>query len=93
MAVAGDRESLRVDGADHIEIDEAVIDRRDQRIGHRMRKPHQVIIVSGRIHHDKAAALRQFINAAGKRSLQRRLIFVGDGLVERKVVRDSEGRG
>jgi hypothetical protein len=44
---------LGIDGSEHVEIQEAVIDRRHQRVGHGMCKPHQIAVDAGRIDHDE----------------------------------------
>ena len=49
MADPGQHEARRIDRAEHVEIDEAVVERRDQRVGHRMREPHEVGIGARRI--------------------------------------------
>ena len=53
MAGAGHREGRGIDRAEHVEIDEAVVERRDQRVGHRMGEPHQIAVVAGRIDDDE----------------------------------------
>src|SRR5437867_1769483 len=42
-----------IDGPQHVEIEETVIDWRHQRVGHRMCQPHQVAVVAGGIDHDE----------------------------------------
>src|SRR5882724_3726922 len=63
MALAGHRIGGGIDGPQHIEIEEAVVDRRDQRVGHRMRKAHQIAVGSRRIDHDEVE--RPFDDADG----------------------------
>ena len=53
MALAGHGIGRGVDGSQHVEIEEAVIDRRHQRVGHRVRQAHQVAIRPGRIDDDE----------------------------------------
>ena len=53
MADPGQREARRIDRAEHVEIDEAVVERRDQRVGHRMREPHEVGVGARRINDDE----------------------------------------
>ena len=53
MALAGHRIGRGVDGSEHVEIEEAVVDRRHQRIGHRVRQPHQVAVGTRGIDHDE----------------------------------------
>ena len=53
VAVACHRVVRGIDGAEHIEIEKAVIDRRHQRIRHRMRQPHQESIAARRIDDDE----------------------------------------
>ena len=58
VAFAGDGEVGRVERREHVEVDEAVVERRDQRVGHRVREPHQIGVVAGRIDdHDIVAVL------------------------------------
>jgi hypothetical protein len=53
MALSCHRVIGGVDGAEHVEIEEAVVDRRDQRVGHRMGQPHQVAVGARRIDDDE----------------------------------------
>ena len=53
MALAGHRIGRGVDGAQHVEIEEAVVDRRHQRIGHRVRQAHQITVGARGIDHDE----------------------------------------
>ena len=57
MAFAGDGEIDRVERAEHVEIDEAVVERRDQRVGHRMGEPHQIGVAAGRVDHHHVVAV------------------------------------
>ena len=59
VADAGDAEVFRIDVAEHVEVDEAVIERRDQRVGHRVRQPRQIVVVAGRVDDDVAVIGRQ----------------------------------
>ncbi|MGY3420593.1 hypothetical protein ACVWZW_001068 [Bradyrhizobium sp. F1.13.4] len=56
VALARHRVIGGIDGAEHIEIEEAVVDRGHQRVGHRVRKPHQVAVGAGRIDDDEVEA-------------------------------------
>jgi hypothetical protein len=47
MAFAVDAEIGCIDGGEHVEVDEAVVERRHQRIGHRVREPHQIAVMAG----------------------------------------------
>jgi hypothetical protein len=62
MAHARDLEGRGIDATEHVEIEETVIQRRHQRIGHRMRKPHQVGVVAGRIDHDEIVAVLDLVD-------------------------------
>src|SRR6266403_610407 len=53
MALAGHRVGFRIDGAEHVKIEEAVVDRRHQGVGHRMREPHQITVRTRGVDHDK----------------------------------------
>src|SRR5471032_227616 len=67
VAGAGDAESLGIDGAKHIEVDETVVQRRNQGIGHRMNVPRQNAVMTGGIDHNKGMALRQRTDGIGER--------------------------
>ena len=56
VALAGHREGRGIDRAEHVEIDEAVVERRDQRVGHRMGEPHQVAVGARRVDDDEIVA-------------------------------------
>jgi hypothetical protein len=58
-ARAQDRPGAPVDMGDNIEIDEAVVDRRDQRVGVGMRQPRQIAVGSRAVHHQIVGLLRQ----------------------------------
>ena len=49
VALAGDRERRGVDGADHVEIDKAVVEGGDQRIRHGMGEPREIAVGARRI--------------------------------------------
>src|SRR5476649_758879 len=53
VALADDRIGRGVDGAEHVEVEEAVVDRRHQRVGHRVRKTHQIAVGPRSIDHDE----------------------------------------
>ena len=77
MAFAGHRIGLGIDGAEDVEIKETVIDRRHQRIRHRMRKPHQVAVGAGRIDHNEIEGV--FNGADRIRELQQLgILVIGD---------------
>lgn len=59
MAGAGDGKAGGIDVSEDIEVDEAVVQRRDQGVGHRMNQPHQEVILAGGVDHDGVAGLRQ----------------------------------
>jgi hypothetical protein len=65
VAGPADLEGPGIDAAEHFEIDKTVVERRDQRVGQGMRKPHQIIIVTGGIDDDHAASACQRIDAGG----------------------------
>ena len=77
MAGAGDGEGRRIDGAQHVEIDKAVVERRDQRIGHRVRQPHQIAVVAGRIDDDEIMGVLDRVDGGGEVVELGRLV-VGD---------------
>ena len=83
MALAGHGIGGGIDGSQHVEIEETVIDRRHQRVGHRMRQPHQIAVVAGRIDHDE---IESTLNRADgiRKLLEFRVFVVGDlhGLAE-----------
>ncbi len=53
--MAGLRQRIgdRIDGAEHVEIHETVVERGDQRVRHRVREPHQIAVAARRIDHDE----------------------------------------
>ncbi len=53
VALSGAGIGLRIDGAEYIEVEKAVIDRRHQRVGHRVRETHQIAVGAGRIDDDE----------------------------------------
>src|ERR1700723_419282 len=55
MADTVELERMRIDLTEHVKVDETVVKRCDQGIGHRMSKPHQVGVVSRRIDNDEIA--------------------------------------
>jgi len=75
MAGARHRKSHRVDSREHVEIDEAVVERCDQRIGHRMRKPHQIAVVPRRIDDNEIVRVFDRIDGGSKFAELRGLIF------------------
>ena len=62
MPHIGNLERGRIDGPEHVEIQETVIERSDQRIRHRVREPHQIRVVAGRIDHNKVASVLDFVD-------------------------------
>ena len=66
VAGAGDREGHRIDRAEHVEIDKAVVKRRDQRIGHRMREPHEIAVVTRRIDNDEIMGVFDRVDRGGE---------------------------
>jgi hypothetical protein len=57
VAVAGDREGLRVDRSQDVEIDKAIVEWRNQRIGHRMRESRQVGVGARRVDDHEVVAV------------------------------------
>jgi hypothetical protein len=53
MALAGHGIGRGIDGSEHVEIEEAVVDRGHQRVGHRMRQTHQIGVGTRRIDDDE----------------------------------------
>ena len=66
MADTGQFECGRIDHAEHVEIDEAVVERRDQRIGHGVGEPHQIGIGARGIDDDEVVALLDRADRLGK---------------------------
>ena len=67
---------VAIDRAEHVEIDEAVVERGHQRVGHRMREPHQVGVVAGRIDHDEVAGVLDFVDRGREVGELGRLVLV-----------------
>ena len=76
MALAGDRIGGRVDGAEHIEIDEAVVERGNQRVGHGMREPREIAVGAGRVDDDEIVRLLDRADRLGKARELDRLVLV-----------------
>ena len=79
-------EGGRIDRAEHVEIDETVVERGDQRIGHRMGEPHQIGIVARRIDDDEIVAVLDRAHRFGEGGKFLRLDFVE---AEPKTARDA----
>lgn len=56
----------RIDRDEHVEVDESVVERRDQRVGHRMGQPHQISVVAGRIDDDEIVRVLDGIDRGGE---------------------------
>jgi hypothetical protein len=63
IAQAADLEGLGVDLADQIEVDEAVVHRRDQRIGLRRRVAGESVVAARRVEHHEVRALAELGHA------------------------------
>src|SRR5258708_18882090 len=90
---SGNTERLRIDGAEHIDINKAVVKRRDQGVSHRMGQPHQITVVTWSIDYNNAVCMRQCINHIGKSLASHHLIFRGqiiDLFIETKMIGESE---
>ena len=92
MAGAGDREGRGIHRAKHVEVDEAVVEWRDQRIGHRMGEPHQVAVVAGRVDDHEVMAVLERVHRLGERAELRHLVVddlvaigAGDAVVRGKI--------
>ena len=77
--------------AEHVEIDEAVVERRDQRIRHRMREPHQVGVVAGRIDDDEVVGLLDRADRLGEAAELRCLVLVDPQTVEPRAMQKCVG--
>ena len=66
VALAGDGEIGRIERGEHVEIDEAVVERRHQRIGHRVREAHQIAVMAGRIDHHHVVGVFDRTDRLGK---------------------------
>ena len=76
MADARHCEGRGIDGAEHVEIEKTVVERRDQGVGHRMSKPHQVAVGRGRIDHHEIVAMLDGGNGFRKAREFRRLVLL-----------------
>ena len=100
VAFAGDAEIGRIEGGEHVEIEEAVVERRDQRVGHRMGEPHQIGVVAGRIDHhhvvavleraDRLREVGEFLRLVG---FQRIALGPLHAVMRRQVKRDARAFG
>src|SRR5262245_4047620 len=57
MALAGNRVGCRLDAGENVEIEEAVVERRDQRIRHGMREPGEMVVGARGIDDDEIMAV------------------------------------
>jgi hypothetical protein len=64
VARAGDLEGRGIDIAQHVEVEKAVVQRRHQRVGHRVRETHQVGVVPRRVHHDEIMGVLDRVDRA-----------------------------
>src|SRR5581483_128835 len=53
VAGSGNLKGHRIHGREHVEIEETVVERRDQRVGDEMREPHQVAVLWRRVDDDE----------------------------------------
>ena len=79
MADPGDRQRNRIECRQHVEVEKAVVQRRDQGVGDRMGEPHQVAVVRGRIDHDEVMAILRCGNGSLESGAFGRLVFLHDG--------------
>ena len=100
VALAVHREGGRIERTEHVEIDEAVVDRRDQRVGHRMREPHQIGVGAGRIDHNHVVGVLDRGDGAREAVKLRRLVGVdrgalgaADAIMRRQFERNAGARG
>jgi hypothetical protein len=77
VADPGQRVSLRIDGAKHVEINEAVVERRDQGDRHRMRALHEIGVRAGRINQHEIMAVFDLGDGVCEGREFRRLVLVG----------------
>lgn len=66
MADAGRLECLRIDVRQHIKIEEAVVERRNQRVGHGMGEAREVGVRTRGINHDEVLPMFDLGDRAGK---------------------------
>ena len=77
MARSGQRIGRRIHRAEHVEIDETVVERGDQGIGDRMRQPHQVAVDARRIDHNEVVTVLDRGYRFGESGKLRRFILIG----------------
>jgi len=87
MALTDHRECRRIDMAEHVEVDKAVVERRDQRVGHGMGKAREIAVGSRRVDHDKVVGILDRGDRLRKTRKFDRLVFVE---LERRPVRDAK---
>src|SRR2546430_7695051 len=61
-----------VDVAEHVEVEEAVVERRHQRVGHRMREPHQIRVIAGRRSEEHTSELQSQSNLVCRLLLEKK---------------------
>ena len=77
VGVLGDRAALRtvvVDAREHVDVDEAVVERRNQRVGQRMGEPHQIGIVGRRVDDDELVVVLDGADRLGEQRELMRLV-------------------
>jgi hypothetical protein len=77
MAGAGNREGCGVDGSEHVEIHEAVVERGDQRVGHRECEPHQVGVGGRRVDDQEVVRVLDGVDG-GREIVELDRLVVGD---------------
>ena len=60
MTDPGNFERFRIDAVEHVKIDEGIVHRGDQRVGHRVRKSAEIIVRTRRVDDDKIMSVLNF---------------------------------
>ena len=87
MALADDGIGAGIDGAYHIQVDKAVVEWRDQRIGHGVSEAGEIAVGSGRVHHDEIVGSLDRPDRLGETGELDRLILVEP---RRSAARDAK---
>ena len=92
MADAGHLEVVRIDGAEDVEVDEAVVQRRNQRIRQRMRERRQISVMAGTVDDDEVVRPAEPFDDLGKRAAAERLDLAAPAAhrLEAHMCRDAE---
>lgn len=98
IGIMRDKASMRaivMHAREHVDVDEALVNGRNQRVGKRMRKPHQAGIACRRIDHHEFVGMLDRRDCFGERGEFHRFVIahiIGSAAIERMVQRQLDRR-